>query len=104
MKRNSKHSGSCREKAAGESLCQRNAEPLLELWAETVRRAVSKSHRVLPSQRKASDFCSAFRKHTAPEALKQQEACAMSADFIRIQVVPRTDSSALNISCPDQKG
>ena len=64
--------------------------------AEAVRRAVSKSHRVLPSQRKASYFGSAFRKHTAPEALKQQEACAMSADFIRIQVVPRTDSSALN--------
>ena len=34
LKRNSKHPGLYREKAAGESLSGRDAEPVLELWAK----------------------------------------------------------------------
>ena len=34
MRRNSKCSGTLREKAAGASLCWKDAEPLFELWAE----------------------------------------------------------------------
>ena len=90
LKGNSKHFGSCREKAAGESLCRRSAEPLPEPWAETVSgRQVS-----------FTGFSRHRERYWTEKVLYHERGKVLrnaSIECFRIQVVPRIVQSALNI-------